>query len=69
MANSWANLDPNKNRSIAKHIFGHEQDGSVCGMCGSDKVNREDFRDDLSRKEFEISLMCQDCQDRVFSRD
>jgi len=25
-----------------------------------------DFRDDLSRKEYSISGMCQDCQDSVF---
>ncbi len=35
----------------------------VCVMCGS--VARE-FWDDLSRKEFTISGMCQGCQDDFF---
>lgn len=29
-------------------------------------INPEDFRDDLSRKEFSISGLCQKCQDEVF---
>ena len=29
----------------------------------------EDFRDDLSRKEFAISRMCQTCQDDTFGED
>jgi hypothetical protein len=35
----------------------------TCVMCGS--VARE-FRDDLSRKEFTISGICQKCQDETF---
>lgn len=29
-------------------------------------VNEDDFRDDLSRREFEISGLCQECQDDFF---
>lgn len=36
-----------------------------CPTCG-DKVNLEDCRDELSRKEFKISGMCQRCQDKIF---
>jgi hypothetical protein len=30
------------------------------------KVNKDEFRDELSRKEFEISGLCQLCQDEIF---
>ena len=36
-----------------------------CPICGK-KVGPDDLRDDLSRKEFFISGMCQVCQDEVF---
>lgn len=37
----------------------------MCPFCGL-PVSVEDFRDDLSRREFEIAGMCQKCQDEVF---
>lgn len=37
----------------------------LCPLCGN-PVNFEDFRDDLSRREFKISGLCQKCQDEVF---
>lgn len=37
----------------------------LCPFCGK-KVDPKDFRDELSRKEFKISGMCQKCQDEVF---
>lgn len=36
-----------------------------CPTCGKPIG---EFRDDLSRKEFEISGMCQECQDSVFGK-
>lgn len=38
-------------------------DAGVCVTCGGPAV---DFEDDLSRRENEISGMCQVCQDDVF---
>lgn len=38
----------------------------VCATCSSTRVTPEDFKDALSRREFEISKMCQNCQDSVF---
>jgi len=35
----------------------------LCMTCSGDAT---DFKDDLSRKEYTISGMCQDCQDRIF---
>jgi hypothetical protein len=37
-----------------------------CAWCGSDKTKFIDFKDNLSRKEFTISGMCQVCQDKTF---
>ena len=39
---------------------------NTCATCGSKYVRAQDFRDKLSRKEYEISKMCQICQDEVF---
>lgn len=36
-----------------------------CPFC-AEPINMDDFKDDLSRKEFEISGMCQKCQDDFF---
>lgn len=36
-----------------------------CPFCKT-VVNDEDFRDELSRREFKISGLCQKCQDSVF---
>jgi uncharacterized protein YlaI len=38
----------------------------LCPLCGS-IVDIDDFRDDLSRTEYQISGMCQECQDRIFT--
>jgi len=36
-----------------------------CPFCG-DTVNKDDFRDALSFREFSISGLCQKCQDATF---
>lgn len=41
-------------------------ENNQCPICGSKKTNPEDFRDDLSRREYSISGMCQSCQDGIF---
>ena len=40
--------------------------GNGCVKCGDGAV---DFRDELSRKEFGISGLCQTCQDGIFGTD
>jgi hypothetical protein len=55
--------------AFAEQVFGRKRDGTRCVTCGSTKVKPEDFRDDLSRKEFRISFMCQACQDSVFGSE
>ena len=36
-----------------------------CPMCKK-LISIGDFKDELSRKEFEISGLCQHCQDKIF---
>ena len=51
---------------MSNEMFGRKRDGKACVTCGSSKIKSEDFKDDLSRKEFTIAHMCQSCQDSVF---
>jgi len=53
---------------MRKYGFGREVDlveKNKCPLCKKD-INLEDFKDDLSKREFEISGMCQKCQDDIF---
>lgn len=50
-------------------IMGHEHnvfEFPDCAMCGKENLVPDNFRDRASRREFEISRMCQECQDEVF---
>ena len=49
-----------------EEAFGRKMNDKCCVFCGSEKVKPQDFKDDLSRKEFSISNLCQACQDKVF---
>tara|TARA_R110001583_G_scaffold177191_1_gene332208 strand:- start:279 stop:494 length:216 start_codon:yes stop_codon:yes gene_type:complete len=53
--------------SLLSALTGVSRVGAVheasCVMCGGEARS---FRDALSRKEYTISAMCQDCQDKVF---
>ena len=40
--------------------------GGGCMTCGKTGIVAESFRDDLSKKEYSISGMCQSCQDDIF---
>jgi hypothetical protein len=48
--------------------FGKEVEAVHSGNCPTCRkpINMNDFKDMLSRKEFRISGMCQECQDGVF---
>ena len=39
-------------------------ENNICVTCGKDA---KEFRDELSRKEYSISGMCQECQDKTFT--
>ena len=55
-----ARMRPNP---VAKEWVTRLEDG-LCPLCG--KPPAETFKDDISRKEYELSHMCQSCQDDVF---
>lgn len=38
----------------------------VCPFCQK-KSRKEDYKDEISKKEFDITGMCQKCQDSTFS--
>ena len=63
-------LKPNeKSTELRKVLEGGgrpSRDVSICATCGVD-VKHEEFRDTLSVREFQISRMCQKCQDKVFA--
>ena len=55
--------------NFAKKAFGMSQtkakEKKVCPFCHK-PINVEDFRDELSIKEFRMSGLCQKCQDDTF---
>lgn len=52
-----------KNLGFEKEVKCFEK--RICVICKKEIVN-EDFRDKLSLKEYQISGMCQECQDEIF---
>tara|TARA_R110000824_G_scaffold107055_8_gene253029 strand:+ start:3893 stop:4099 length:207 start_codon:yes stop_codon:yes gene_type:complete len=56
---------------MAQILFGRGRkvamENQLCVMCGSDANHFTDFTDELSRKEYGISGMCQSCQDKAFA--
>jgi len=52
---------------FTKSVFGRSRMDAAttqtCVICGKDASH---FRDEKSRREYEISRMCQSCQDDVF---
>jgi hypothetical protein len=54
---------------MKQHDFSAEIDlikQHKCPFCRTEKLSTEDFRDDLSRKEFAISHLYQACQDSIW---
>ncbi|MCK9508569.1 MAG: hypothetical protein M0Q54_09025 [Pigmentiphaga sp.] len=55
---------------VSRDMFGRTRTTSIqnntCVMCGKNAAN---FRDELSKKEFTISGICQKCQDEIFTED
>ena len=41
-------------------------ESGICPICDN-IVTNDEFRDEISRKEYDISGMCQQCQDAVFN--
>lgn len=51
---------------VAKTYFGRSIYDSGCVCCGSLEVRPHNFRDELSQREYRISKLCQECQDKIF---
>ena len=58
------------NANIMKKIFPAESKLREMGNCPfcTKLINETDFRDELSKKEFAISGLCQNCQDKMFGK-
>ena len=57
------------NKEIMKKLgFGAELNNIEAGNCATcgEPVKAADFKNDLSRREYEIAGMCQLCQDKTF---
>lgn len=56
------------NPQLMKKIFPQQVElvsQGKCPLCSKD-IDPESFRDDVSRREFKISGICQSCQDEIF---
>lgn len=53
---------------LLENLFGRTTaiENDKCASCGE---AADEFTDDLSRKEYKISGLCQKCQDAVFSAE
>lgn len=43
------------------------KDKGLCPFCGKEIDPEKEFKDELSKREFKISGLCQACQDKVFT--
>jgi hypothetical protein len=51
---------------LAQAFFGRSRNVEGCVCCGSLNVGDESFKDEVSKKEWRISHLCQQCQDDTF---
>ena len=61
-------MNENKKNILTALGFGEEvkrEEKGLCVFC-SKPVVWEDFKDEISKKEFRISGICQECQDKTF---
>ena len=56
--------------ALLSGLFGVDRTSTIsdgnCVACDSTGNNATSFRDDISKKEYSISGMCQSCQDDIF---
>jgi len=65
----WRHADAKLVRKVLKEYKEEMKavDHGDCPLCGEKVL--DEFRDALSKREYEISGMCQSCQDDVFGRN
>ena len=59
------------NKELMKQAgFAEEVENVERGLCPfcNNKINVNDFKDELSLKEYKISGLCQKCQDKMFEQ-
>ena len=65
-----ANDKANEIDAMLTSVFGVDRvktiSGGTCVSCDAESIIATSFRDDISRKEYSISGLCQSCQDDVF---
>jgi 5-methylcytosine-specific restriction endonuclease McrA len=44
----------------------NDVENKICPLCKSTQTNRKDFDNESSWKEFQLSGICQKCQDLIF---
>lgn len=55
---------------LIESVFGKNRADTIrSGKCTTCNTPNIEFRNDISRKEYTISGMCQDCQDSVFGKN
>jgi len=56
------------NKNIVKKVFPQAVEDYRNGFCPfcKEKIDVKSFKDELSRKEYKISGLCQKCQDKTF---
>jgi hypothetical protein len=68
-----ANDKSNEIDAMLTSVFGVDRvktiSGGTCVSCDAESIIATSFRDDISRKEYSISGLCQSCQDDVFGHD
>ena len=65
MKKPYANKSDEMKSFLGKMTFGAAEKG-LCPICRH-KIKIDEFQDHISMREYEISGMCQDCQDIFFS--
>jgi hypothetical protein len=48
-------------------LFPERIPAKAAGICVLCLLPATEFRDEISRREYDISILCQDCQDEVFA--
>ena len=59
------------NKKLVRQFFPDmvaEVEKGNCPIC-KEKIDKESFRNEISKKEFKISGLCQKCQDNIFGKD
>jgi len=60
------------NEHLMRALFPEQmsnRDNCRCATCGKNMLHLDNFRNEASKKEYKVSGMCQECQDKTFGKD